>query len=144
MRQFAESGTTCSISAVLKMVNIVVFEDQQVEQLYPVTLSRPAYAVTCGCYRLFDWLTAVDTPVCGLVRSYLAEIQRQDFSDFCREESAASTTLLINARLVPSRRNFVELSRLVAEAQEQPATGIQIAKKRARAHCGRDLALRLD
>ena len=37
-------------------MQIVVFEDEHVSRLYPVTVGRPAYAISCGSYRLIDWL----------------------------------------------------------------------------------------
>src|SRR6266478_4463309 len=33
-------------------MNILLFEDDRVGQLAPITLGRPAYAVTCGSFRL--------------------------------------------------------------------------------------------
>ena len=42
---------------------IVVFEDELVAQLDPVTLSRPAFAISCGSRRLIDLLMELGPPV---------------------------------------------------------------------------------
>ena len=38
------------------MMEIIVFEDRYVPRLHPITVGRPAYAISCGSYRLVDWL----------------------------------------------------------------------------------------
>ena len=64
-------------------MQIVVFEDEQVPRLYPLTVGRAAYALSCGSFRLIDWLArlAAETGAAlrGVVRPHLAEIQRLDF-----------------------------------------------------------------
>lgn len=40
----------------METIHTLVFEDAQVEQLYPITLGRPAFAITCGGARLIDGL----------------------------------------------------------------------------------------
>lgn len=83
-------------------MSIVIFEDDAVDRLYPITLSRPAYAITCGGYRLIDWLERWQQPMRAVVRPHLAEIQRLDFPQFQGPRSAPGRLLLVNARLVPS------------------------------------------
>lgn len=96
-------------------MNILVFEDDAVEQLFPVTTGRPAYAISCGSYRLVDWLEKLSPCVVGSVRGYLEPIQRLDFpklSDTLNQDSA--WTLVVNARLVPSVANRQSLETLLA------------------------------
>jgi UDP-N-acetylglucosamine diphosphorylase / glucose-1-phosphate thymidylyltransferase / UDP-N-acetylgalactosamine diphosphorylase / glucosamine-1-phosphate N-acetyltransferase / galactosamine-1-phosphate N-acetyltransferase len=90
---------------------IVVFEDAQVSRLDPVATARPAYAITCGSYRLVDWLSQLGARIiCGIVRPHLRQIQRLDFGALCGEEpSDASARLYVNARLIASRKNFETL-----------------------------------
>src|SRR5215218_1711024 len=83
-------------------MSIVLFEDEHVARLSPITLSRPAYAVTCGSYRLIDWLERWQQPLRAVVRPHLAEIQRIDFPQFQAPRSGLGKLLLVNARLVPA------------------------------------------
>jgi glucose-1-phosphate thymidylyltransferase len=82
-------------------MNIVVFEDSHAARLHPITLARPAYAITCGAYRLIDWLRELDGARRGIVRAYLQEIQRVEFEDLT-SRGVPGPTLMVNARLVPS------------------------------------------
>lgn len=84
-------------------MTIFVFEDEFAPQLYPITVGRPAYAISCGAYRLVDWLRTLGAPLKGIVRAHLSEIQKIDYPDL---ESIKGNhhrpALLVNARLVPS------------------------------------------
>jgi glucose-1-phosphate thymidylyltransferase len=91
-------------------MNIIVFEDQGVSQLFPITTGRPAYAIQCGSYRLVDWLDEVSGHPVGLVRPYLETLQLHDFTQFQPAlDPLLPMTWLINARLVPSASNFRNL-----------------------------------
>ncbi len=83
-------------------MSIVLFEDEQVARLHPITLSRPAYAVTCGSYRLLDWLSTWQQPLRAVVRPHLAALQKLDFPEFVAPRAGVGKLLLVNARLVPS------------------------------------------
>ena len=103
-------------------MQIILFEDEFVPRLYPITVGRPAYNVSCASYRLIDWATelAAETGATlrGVVRPHLATLQQVDFLQF----SSPSVTnglpaLLINARLVPSVANFRFLRELVSSGR---------------------------
>lgn len=97
-------------------MNLIVFEDRLVARLYPVTIGRLAYAVTCGGYRLVDWLARLQRPVRGVVRRHLVEIQRLDFPALHGQPLERETpTVLINARVVPSREAFQTISAILAD-----------------------------
>ena len=100
------------------MVNVLVIEDRYVERLYPVTLSRPAYAVTCACFRLCDWLGRLEANVVSQVRSYLTDVQQFDFPNLTNPLNDSPTTLVISARLVPSYTNFAALNELASNHGE--------------------------
>lgn len=99
-------------------MNILVFEDARAPQMYPMALARPMYAISCGSYRLVDWLSQPGVPVYGVVRSHLLEIQQADFpavqSDACPSDEPA---LLVNARAVPSASNWQCLQKMVREGR---------------------------
>ena len=95
-------------------MTIVVFEDEHVPRLHPVTLGRPAYAITCGAFRLLDWLKQLDRPIHGIVRSHLADVQTSDYPDLgSGQPSESQSLLLVNARLVPSRTVFQTLKQII-------------------------------
>ena len=96
-------------------MNVLVIEDRNVERLYPITLSRPAYSITCACFRLSDWLGRLEANVTSLVRSFLADVQRHDFPEFANSLEEFPATLVVSARLVPSYSNFLALSELTSE-----------------------------
>jgi hypothetical protein len=105
-------------------MTIVLFEDQQVTQLYPVTVGRPAFTISCASYRLLDLLSGWGHDVCALVRPHLRAVQQADFPEMGFPHtgvpqagvpqtggpapSAAGSkqpdklVALVNARLVPS------------------------------------------
>jgi glucose-1-phosphate thymidylyltransferase len=88
-------------------MQIIVFEDEHVARLFPITIGRPAYAISCGSFRLIDWLErlARDTGAVlrGVVRPHLSAIQKLDFRQFQADTKALQPPiLLVNARLVPS------------------------------------------
>lgn len=99
-------------------MKIVVFEDEHVLRLYPVTLGRPAYAISCGSFRLLDWLRMLEQPIHGIVRPHLAEIQANDYRQLGDGNlNDAEGLLFVNARVVPSRTAFETLQKIVAKKQ---------------------------
>lgn len=99
-------------------MQIVVFEDEHVSRLYPLTVGRAAYALSCGSYRLIDWLArlSAETGVVlrGVARPHLAEIQRLDFPQISPTAPTIETpALLVNARMVPSVAAYQQLKRLI-------------------------------
>jgi UDP-N-acetylglucosamine diphosphorylase/glucosamine-1-phosphate N-acetyltransferase len=101
-------------------MSIVLFEDEHVARLSPITLSRPAYAVTCGSYRLIDWLERWQQPLRAVVRPHLAEIQRIDFPQFQAPRAGLGKLLLVNARLVPAAA-VIRTLRALSEAHSSGA-----------------------
>src|SRR5215471_5228684 len=99
-------------------MQIILFEDEHVARLYPITVGRPAYAITCGSFRLIDWLGRLsqETGVVlrSVVRTHLAEIQKLDFSAISPTSPTIETpALLVNARLAPSVVTAQALRRLI-------------------------------
>ncbi len=94
-------------------MRIVVFEDAVVSRLHPITTGRAAYAVTCGGYRLIDWLRKLEMPLCGIVRPHLGMAQESDFPEFATKADG-DPALWVNARLVPSVSAFRTLQKLAA------------------------------
>jgi UDP-N-acetylglucosamine diphosphorylase/glucosamine-1-phosphate N-acetyltransferase len=103
-------------------MQIVVFEDELVSRLFPITVGRPAYAIGCGSFRLIDWLARLGketgATLYGVVRPHLAAIQRLDFPNFSPKVPTSDTPLLVvNARLSPSVPAYRALLRLINSQQ---------------------------
>jgi glucose-1-phosphate thymidylyltransferase len=103
-------------------MQIIVFEDEQTSRLFPITVGRPAYAMTCGSYRLIDWLgvlaTELQASLRGIVRPHLVTIQQVDYPQFTAVPTTGDgTAILVNARLVPSVATYETLKQLVAEGR---------------------------
>jgi glucose-1-phosphate thymidylyltransferase len=99
-------------------MQIVVFEDEHVSRLFPVTVGRAAYAIGCGSFRLIDWLAQLsrETGVVlrGVVRPHLSAVQQFDFLAVSPTAPTVETpALLVNARLVPSAGNYRVLRELI-------------------------------
>jgi len=99
--------------------SIILFEDQAVAALHPISLGKPAYATTCGSFRLVDWIQTVDCPARGIVRGYLSDIQRHDFPQLTTtlKQDSGDSLLLVNSRLVPSVETFAHLDSLLQDAR---------------------------
>ncbi|MCL4193000.1 MAG: glucose-1-phosphate thymidylyltransferase, partial [Thermoguttaceae bacterium] len=84
-------------------MDVIVFEDDLVHQLYPLTIGRPAFAVSCGSYRLIDLVTRLGRPVEVVVRPHLKTITAADHPGVGVNPGAGKgPVLMVNARLVPS------------------------------------------
>lgn len=99
-------------------MTILVFEDAQVEQLSPITTGRPACCVTVASYRLIDVLEMLGQPMCGMLRSYLNELQIADLSQIPPIEqwvqhASPGPRLAVNARVVPSASTLAVLRKLL-------------------------------
>ena len=88
-------------------MNIIVFEDAGVEQLYPITTGRAAYSILCATYRFIDRFQELESPIRAIVRPYLRAIQKLDHPDLAQPlDTSQPWTLVLNARMVPSTTNM--------------------------------------
>ena len=96
-----------AIASFPSLMNIIVFEDAGVDQLYPITSARPAYSILCATYRLNDWFSELGDPIRAIVRPYLRALQILDRPHLTKSlDNSQSETLVLNARLVPSANNI--------------------------------------
>ena len=104
-------------------MQIFCFEDSFVERLYPITLARPAYAITSASFRLIDWLRQIDGQLSASVRDYLQTIQTLDFDLDSRPDlSDPEGVLLVNARLIPRIATVAALQSLAASDRSVTVT----------------------
>src|SRR5687768_17182559 len=84
-------------------MSIILFEDDRVEWLHPITIGKPAMAISCGSYRLIDLVGRLGHPVRWIIREHLREIQAANYALEGRSRGGATRPLLlVNAALVPS------------------------------------------
>ncbi len=100
------------MAAIGSAVHVVLFEDEFVGRLFPITIGRAAYAITCGGKRLVDWVHELSPGAQALVRPHLAEVQRADFPELNAVAADDATVLFVNARAVPSVGTFAVLKSL--------------------------------
>ena len=55
-------------------MQVVLFEDDRVDQLAPLTMGRPAYAIGCAGYRLIELVESLG-PLRCVVRDYLRDLE---------------------------------------------------------------------
>ena len=81
---------------------IVLFEDHLLDDMTPISLTRPAFAVTCACYTLRDVARAAGGTVSWIVREHLVKTTAHQAP---RPELDSSAPLLfLNASVVPDIR----------------------------------------
>jgi UDP-N-acetylglucosamine diphosphorylase / glucose-1-phosphate thymidylyltransferase / UDP-N-acetylgalactosamine diphosphorylase / glucosamine-1-phosphate N-acetyltransferase / galactosamine-1-phosphate N-acetyltransferase len=97
-------------------LRILLFEDGNVDRLFPITIGRPAFAIRCAGHRLIDWIERMGAPIAAVVRRHLRGVQEMQYPQLKPSLPAGPTPLLlINARLVPCRTNLQALAALVAD-----------------------------
>ena len=89
---------------------IILFEDDRVPQLYPVTIGRPAMLISCGGYRLVDLMQMLGEPVYLCARPHLQEVLSADGWQINFQTTRPGQKILfVNARLVPSRQTLTRV-----------------------------------
>jgi UDP-N-acetylglucosamine diphosphorylase / glucose-1-phosphate thymidylyltransferase / UDP-N-acetylgalactosamine diphosphorylase / glucosamine-1-phosphate N-acetyltransferase / galactosamine-1-phosphate N-acetyltransferase len=106
-------------------VYLVVFEDAVCNRLHPITTGRLAFAITCGSYRLVDWLDSFELPVVGMHRSYLNNLRELDFQSILSLDHHSISAqdrprIMLNARLVPSVASIKILHEILARPSAGP------------------------
>lgn len=82
---------------------VLLFEDAAVTRLYPITVGRPAFQITCGSFRLVEMAQAAGPRVSAWVRPHLFSSLQEDLPAVCGGPPAPDEpVLLVNARLAPS------------------------------------------
>ncbi|HEY2146521.1 MAG TPA: putative sugar nucleotidyl transferase [Pirellulales bacterium] len=99
-------------------MNILLFEDDRVGQLAPITIGRPAYAITCGSFRLITVARELG-PLRRFVRPHLRGVEEAAApEETVREGTLDGPTLVVNARFVPSLAALAKLRELIAADSE--------------------------
>lgn len=99
-------------------MQIILFEDEFVSQLAPVAAAEPAFAVSCGSYKLAQLVGELGT-VHSVVRKHLAAVEAETFPQRVLPKGPlAPPVLVVNARLVPSVSVVERLKAVVSAGRE--------------------------
>jgi glucose-1-phosphate thymidylyltransferase len=101
------------------ITQIVLFEDHLLADMSPITLTRPAFAVTCACTTLYEIASAVRGGVGWVVRDCLSRITAQRYA---RQEMGQVPKLFLNASIVPDVRYAERFRQLASEERPFVAT----------------------
>ncbi len=83
-------------------MQVVLFEDDRVSQLDPVAAAEPAFAVTCGSYKLV-YLERSLGPALSVLRKHLRPVEAATYPDRVPAgKPLTGSVLFVNARMVPS------------------------------------------
>lgn len=95
-------------------MKIILFEDNSVQKLYPVTLTRPAFDILCGGLTLVQALKLVfpEASFDYFVRDNLKEVTSRNFTS---SKVSDKEVLFINARFAPS---ITELDKIKSKTSE--------------------------
>lgn len=99
-------------------MSVILFEDGLVPQLFPITIGRPAFQISCGSCRLIDIALRLGQGVDWIVRRHLRDLLRADHAVFpWTPVRPGGATLLVNARMVPSVHVAAQLQSLLEAGQ---------------------------
>jgi UDP-N-acetylglucosamine diphosphorylase / glucose-1-phosphate thymidylyltransferase / UDP-N-acetylgalactosamine diphosphorylase / glucosamine-1-phosphate N-acetyltransferase / galactosamine-1-phosphate N-acetyltransferase len=101
------------------MAQIVLFEDHRLDDMAPVTLTRPAFGVTVACWTLHELAAQAAGPVSWIVRDYLEKVTEQRWPNAPR---GAGPWLFLNASVVPDVRSLPRLRELLQSSAPFLAT----------------------
>lgn len=84
-------------------MHVVLFEDDHVVDLYPITIGRPAFSISVGSLRLFNLARRLGDVIEVVVRPHLRAILREDapYAWNPSQGERKGPVLLINARTAP-------------------------------------------
>ena len=92
--------------------NIILFEDRYVDDMSPITLTRPAFAVTCAAWNLHEVAALAAPRVSHVVRKHLDPTAARRFP---KSPAGAGPVLFVNASVAPDTRYADRLAELLAD-----------------------------
>lgn len=103
---------------------VVLFEDQFLADMNPVTLTRPAFAATCACLGLREVVEAAGVEVSWLVRGYLEKLvaRRHGAAGAFRGGAIEAPALFLNASVLPDARYVPRIAEWAAAGRPFVAT----------------------
>lgn len=85
-------------------IDILIFEDEQCNRLYPLTLTRPVYMLRCGIHLLFEKIVRCypKARFHFFCRNYLVPVLQEQHPTIPINQIDADRGLLINGRFIPA------------------------------------------
>lgn len=98
-------------------MKIILFEDKKINNLYPVTLTRPVFDIMCGGLNLYGALKTIftDSTFDFYVRDYLLEVASKRYG---ADNTGDNHVLFINASLVPDLVRLKELQKKIKDGKD--------------------------
>lgn len=99
-------------------MKIILFESNTVDNLYPITLTRPSFDILCGGTTLYQLLKQEfkAVKVDFLVRGYLTGMAKQKFSsprgEAGQAKSADTKVLILDGSIVPSINTISDIAKI--------------------------------
>lgn len=93
------------------MSRIILFEDHFVDNLRPVTLTRPAFGISVAVWNLHDIASRAAEGLGWIVRDHVSKLAKRNFPT----KPGDGATLFLNASVVPDVRYIENLKRILTE-----------------------------
>jgi glucose-1-phosphate thymidylyltransferase len=93
----------------------ILFEDNFVDRLRPISLARPACAITCGAANLMQLVGELGVPIQYHVRPHLRGVMERDGHTLAQETSGP--VLYLNAALLPDPATLKRIAQLLANKE---------------------------
>ncbi len=108
-------------------MNLLIFEDAEVDRLDPLATGRPAWAISCASYRLIDLVRRLPGTISTRVRPFLQELIAADYDDVTlAPDPDQPWTLCLNARIAPTMANYRALQAMLARQSAVHVVNSQI------------------
>jgi len=98
-------------------MKIILYENNSVDKLYPITLTRPSFDIFCGGATLYQVVETIfaGSPVDYNVRDYLSATVEKKYP---RQNNNDKETLILNGSLIPSFEAAERLAEIIKNQQE--------------------------
>lgn len=103
-------------------MKILLFEDDGIQRLFPATIGRAAFTLSCGGFNLIQLLALTNNELYAQTRKYVEQTTLLDFNpylpnkvnfDFPIIDDPNEPILLVNATLVPSIKSIEILEQII-------------------------------
>ena len=107
-------------------MKILLFEDDGIKRLFPATVGRAAFTLSCGGFNLIQLLSLTDNELYAQTRKYVEQTTLLDVNpylpnkvkfDFPIIDDPNEPILLVNATLVPSIKSIEILEQIIRDGR---------------------------
>jgi glucose-1-phosphate thymidylyltransferase len=99
-------------------MEIILYEDDAVSGLYPVTLTRPAFDIRTGGYTLLEAVRMVFPKALVFAHSRALVHDISHVHQFAASERTSGGFLFLNARLAPSLSDLTQVATILRDSKE--------------------------